>query len=196
MRSQIGKVQDSMESLSSLHSNGSGPMSTPILTWRQSTKQRRELVLSIRLLAITPCISMPFNNRGKGILIHDQFLSSRPSWLDHGNTCALFCLRTKKKTKRAMDNRRLDFDSSTSSSRDSRPDRMRSRIGKVQDSMEILSRQLSNGSSPMSTPILTRRQSPKQHRDLVLSIRVLAITPCITMPFNNRGKRSHSTTNS
>jgi hypothetical protein len=196
MRSRIGKVQDSMESLSSLLSNGSSPMSTPILMRGQSPKQRRELVLSIRLLAITPCISMPFNNRGKGILIHDQFLSSRPSWLDHGNTCTLFCLRTKKKTKRAKDKRRLDFDRSTPPSRDSRPGRMRSQIGKVQDSMENLSSLHSNGSCPMSTPILTRRQSPKQHRDLVLSIRLLAITPCITMPLNNRGKRSHSMTNS
>ena len=121
MRSRIGKVQDSMESLLSLLSNGSSPMSTPILTQRQSPKQRRELVLSIRLLAITPCITTPFNNRGKGITIHDLFLSSRPSCLDHGNTCTLFCLRTKKKTKRAKDKRRLDFDSSTPSCRDSRP---------------------------------------------------------------------------
>ena len=99
-----------------------------------------------------------------------------------------FFLRTKKKTKRAKDKRRLDFDSSTPSCRDSRPGRMRSRIGKVQNSMESLSILLSNGSSPMSTPILTQRQSPKQRRELVLSIRLLAITPCISMPFNNRGK--------
>jgi hypothetical protein len=79
MRSRIGKVWDSMESLSSLLFNGSSPMSTPILTRRQSPKQHRDLVVSIRLLAKTPCITMPFNNRGKGITIHDQFLSSRPS---------------------------------------------------------------------------------------------------------------------